>query len=267
MKCPCGNELSTGDTYGICLTCTNRQNLAEFAQRIEGALSANFDPYNENTPEQRLAYAASLIEQRDAAIRAEARVEAMRDDYRMDQLDAVMYSVDKWFDEGDKRLLQNPANRAVDAREIALRKIEAIEDESAKEIEKASEWCDLMVDEFIRISHLTNNGEIKGLCDRAIVNTVNNFPLMKQRDDIHKRWCEALQETERIRAESAQEIAESRKEIAALKEMLDEMTNKAEDSAHNFAARMGNYRKEAQAHNFARIAVARALLAEREEPK
>jgi len=78
--------------------------------------------------------AAALIEQRDARIRAEARVEAMRDDYRMDQLDAVMYSVDKWFDEGDKRLVQDPANRAADAREIALRKIEAIEDESAKKI-------------------------------------------------------------------------------------------------------------------------------------
>lgn len=46
------------------------------------------------------------------------------DDFRMDELDAVMVSVDKWFDEGDPRLKQTPANRAADAREIALKAIE-----------------------------------------------------------------------------------------------------------------------------------------------
>ena len=44
-------------------------------------------------------------------------------DFRMDELDAVMYSVDKWL-EGDA-LLNNPATRAADAREIALKAIEA----------------------------------------------------------------------------------------------------------------------------------------------
>lgn len=44
-------------------------------------------------------------------------------DFRMDELDAVMHSVDKWL-EGDD-LKNNPATRAADAREIALKAIEA----------------------------------------------------------------------------------------------------------------------------------------------
>lgn len=35
------------------------------------------------------------------------------------------------------------------------------------QLEKALYQCDLMQDEFIRISHLTDNSEIKGLCERA----------------------------------------------------------------------------------------------------
>ena len=41
----------------------------------------------------------------------------------MDELDAVMLSVDKWLD-GDE-LKDNPATRAARAREVALRAIEA----------------------------------------------------------------------------------------------------------------------------------------------
>lgn len=43
-------------------------------------------------------------------------------DFRMDELDAVMLSVDKWLT-GDQ-LKNNPATRAADAREVALRAIE-----------------------------------------------------------------------------------------------------------------------------------------------
>lgn len=46
-------------------------------------------------------------------------------EYRQDELDAVMYFVDKWFEKGDPRLKDNPATRASTAREIALRAIEA----------------------------------------------------------------------------------------------------------------------------------------------
>ena len=56
--------------------------------------------------------------------RPEAREEAVND-FRADELDAVMVSVDKWFDEGDPRLRQDPANRSADAREIALKAIES----------------------------------------------------------------------------------------------------------------------------------------------
>jgi len=45
-------------------------------------------------------------------------------DFRMDELDAVMCAVDKWFDKGDPRLKQDPQNRAADAREIALQALE-----------------------------------------------------------------------------------------------------------------------------------------------
>jgi len=59
------------------------------------------------------------------------------DDYpfRADELDAVMLSVDKWFDEGDPRLKNNPATRAADAREIALKAIERVRAEKDTEIE------------------------------------------------------------------------------------------------------------------------------------
>lgn len=53
-----------------------------------------------------------------------AREEAVHE-FRMDELEAVMLSVDKWFDEDDPRLKNNPATRAADAREIALQAIEA----------------------------------------------------------------------------------------------------------------------------------------------
>jgi len=44
-------------------------------------------------------------------------------EFRMDELDAVMYSVDKCLPK-DYPTGRNPATRAADAREIALRKIE-----------------------------------------------------------------------------------------------------------------------------------------------
>ena len=35
------------------------------------------------------------------------------------------------------------------------------------DLDKALYQCDLMQDEFVRISHLTTNPEIKGICERA----------------------------------------------------------------------------------------------------
>ena len=66
------------------------------------------------------AYALSRL----ATPKPEAREESVND-FRADELDAVMVSVDKWFDEGDPRLRQDPANRSADAREIALKAIES----------------------------------------------------------------------------------------------------------------------------------------------
>lgn len=47
-------------------------------------------------------------------------------------LEAVMHSVDKWFDEGDPRLYNNAATRAAEAREIALQAIDDLEEENKK---------------------------------------------------------------------------------------------------------------------------------------
>jgi DNA primase large subunit len=77
--------------------------------------------------------AAQLIESAFAAIRAdeaEKRCDNCDKDkainaFRMDELDAVMMSVDKWLD--GTALRNNPATRAADAREIALKAIEATE--------------------------------------------------------------------------------------------------------------------------------------------
>jgi hypothetical protein len=66
----------------------------------------------------------ALIELRSAGQGGVSREEAIAE-YRQDELDAVMYFVDKWFNKGDQRLKDNPATRASSARELALRAIEA----------------------------------------------------------------------------------------------------------------------------------------------
>lgn len=60
-----------------------------------------------------------------ALVEALEAVPATDADY---ELMSVMQSVDKWFDDGDPRLNDNPATRASHAREIALK---AIENEAA----------------------------------------------------------------------------------------------------------------------------------------
>jgi hypothetical protein len=70
----------------------------------------------------------ALITAHDEQVRAEA----INDDFRMDELDAVMISVDKWFDKDDTRLKNNPATRAADAREIALKAIERVKAKERK---------------------------------------------------------------------------------------------------------------------------------------
>jgi hypothetical protein len=70
------------------------------------------------------------LESRDAAQRQAGREErcdnCARDSainaFRMDELDAVMLSTDKWLD--GSALKNNPATRAADAREVALKAIE-----------------------------------------------------------------------------------------------------------------------------------------------
>jgi hypothetical protein len=63
------------------------------------------------------------------------------------QLDAVMHSVDKWFDEGDSRLKDDPSNRSAAAREIAL---QAIEKAEAKCLSMAAAMAE--VREMLRIN-------------------------------------------------------------------------------------------------------------------
>jgi hypothetical protein len=61
--------------------------------------------------------------------KAMARDEAVKA-FRMDELDAVMVSADKWL-EGDQ-LRNNPATRAADAREVALKATEKAQSDLTK---------------------------------------------------------------------------------------------------------------------------------------
>lgn len=64
------------------------------------------------------------LDKADLTRRVAEALEKERTEYRMDELDAVMYFVDKWFETGDPRLKDNPVTRASSAREIALKAIE-----------------------------------------------------------------------------------------------------------------------------------------------
>jgi len=53
---------------------------------------------------------------------------------------------------------------------------------------KALDWCDLMVDEFMRIKSCPNvSDEIKQLCERAIKNTHQHLPVILQRDTLQRK--------------------------------------------------------------------------------
>lgn len=66
------------------------------------------------------------------------------------------------------------------------------------------EHFDLMVDEFTRISKITESDEIKQLCDRAINSTEQHVPVIKQRNDAITKliqvgiWLHQLPETPEI---------------------------------------------------------------------
>ena len=60
--------------------------------------------------------------------------------FRMDEIDAVMLSVDKWFDEGDEALKNNPATRAAAAREIALQAIERLQAKLGAQEPPQAQW-------------------------------------------------------------------------------------------------------------------------------
>jgi hypothetical protein len=75
--------------------------------------------------------AKQLADERAEVARLESENARLREEYvndfRMDELDALVHSVDKWFDDDDPRLERNPATRAGDAREIALKAIETLQ--------------------------------------------------------------------------------------------------------------------------------------------
>ena len=55
------------------------------------------------------------------------------------------------------------------------------------DLEKALYQCDLMQDEFIRISHLTDNSEIKGLCERAQIRLKSEVPFFKRLETLESK--------------------------------------------------------------------------------
>jgi len=116
--------------------------------------------------EERDAYRASL----DAATKRVEELEAERDSavrgFRMDELDAVMYSVDKWFDDGDARLENNPATRAAAAREVALKAIEKAE-ARVKVLESALTTRDVKeaIGRFRGVAQFFEIGDMSAECD------------------------------------------------------------------------------------------------------
>ena len=74
-------------------------------------------------------------------------------------------------------------------KEFAFRRSEC--DRLKEENSKQLDFIDLMQDEFQRIRTISvhpeyGNSEIEGLCERAIKNTEQHIPVIKQRDDAQK---------------------------------------------------------------------------------
>lgn len=75
------------------------------------------------------------------------KTEAKRDD-ALCELEAVMVSVDKWFEDGDPELKNNEATRSASAREIALKAIEkewVRANQRASELEETKRRLDAMI--------------------------------------------------------------------------------------------------------------------------
>ena len=55
------------------------------------------------------------------------------------------------------------------------------------DLEKALYQCDLMRDEFIRISHLTDSSEIQGMCERAQIRLKSEIPFFDQLEKLESK--------------------------------------------------------------------------------
>lgn len=59
------------------------------------------------------------------------------------------------------------------------------------DLDKALYQCDLMQDEFIRISHLTDNSEIKALCERAqsrLKSEISFFDRLEKLESVERKY-------------------------------------------------------------------------------
>jgi len=76
-----------------------------------------------------------------------------------------------------------------------------------KEMEsKVTDYMDLMMDEFARISTITKNAEIVGICQRAMLVIHQREPVIKQRDDAQStldRYRVALEKSKELLIEVA----------------------------------------------------------------
>ncbi len=95
---------------------------------IRTFLESTMTPSKDNLQEsQKIALQVVQVYDKDHPEDVAHLVEDYALAFRMDELDGVMCSIDKWFNEGDPRLKYNPATRAGCAREIALQAIESLE--------------------------------------------------------------------------------------------------------------------------------------------
>ena len=145
---PCGQGVCF--KYEECLqweNCTahfKRRRQAQEAPKAESQSAENIvDEISDLLEHEQYQRSVSLIKDSFSAQRQAGREERCdncdRDSainaFRMDELDAVMMSVDKWL--SGQALRNNPATRAADAREVALKAIEAVATAQAKRYAEA----------------------------------------------------------------------------------------------------------------------------------
>ena len=126
----CGTTIMEDDE-NLCSKCKPAESAP--AARDEGWSMASIHRELSEAAERSRPVTLSAAEARTVLDTLAAERERAVNDFRMDALDAVMYSVRKWLP--DDYVEASPETAAADAREIALKAIEAVEAKVVRTIE------------------------------------------------------------------------------------------------------------------------------------